>query len=120
MEIQVENVAPDPTQATAKVPTEVTNPVEHLSIAERFNITTPSKEEDAKLKTIWGYMKQQGDERPRTEVIWEIINLEQTLGAPKLGETRLDKLYRYVSLRIQEARINEQLRDVTDSVNIYR
>lgn len=119
MDIQIETV--NPTEPAIKTPTSTAHTqVEHLAIAERFNITTPTKDENDKLSAIWSYAKQLGPERPMSDVIWDVINLEQTLGSPKLGETRLDKLYRYVNLRIQEGRIKEQLKDVTDSVNIYK
>lgn len=120
MDIQVENVPVDPTKAAPVTAVETTSPVEHLSIASRFNIDTPTKEEDAKLSTIWSYVKQQGSERSIPDIIWDVINLEQTIGSPRLGETRLDKLYRYVNLRIQESRIQSELQDATSSLNIYR
>lgn len=117
MDILVENIAPEP----MRQPTQAsTNPVEHLAIAQRFNIDIPTKDEDAKLQAIWSFVKQQGEERPISDIIWEVINLEQTLGAPKLGQTRLNNLYRYVSLRSQEARIQEQLKDVANPTNIYQ
>ena len=95
-----------------------TEPVEHLAIASRFNIDTPTKEEGEKLSTIWGYVKSKGDATSMSDLIWQVINLEQTVGAPKLGETRLDKLYRYVQLRIQESRIQEELKDVSLGANL--
>ncbi len=95
------------------------NPVEHLAIAERFNISTPTKEEDEKLATIWGYVKSKGGERGISDVIWDVINMEQTLGSPRLGETRIDKLYKYVKLRIDEARIQGLLKDVSAPAHIH-
>lgn len=85
--------------------------VEHLAIADRFNIDTPTKEEGEKLQTIWSWVKQKDVERPIHDIVWDVINLEMTIGSPKLGETRLDKLYKYVKLRMNEARIQEQLKD---------
>lgn len=117
MDITVEDIPDQPQPAVTSVG-QNPNPGEHLAIAERFNITTPNKEENEKLSTIWNYVKSQGEERSMGDIIWEVINLEQTLGAPKLGESRLDKLYRYVSLRINEARIQEQLKDVSLGSNL--
>ena len=118
MDIQIEDVPQDAAPVTQTERS--ADHIEHLAIANRFNISTPTKEENEKLQTIWSYVKQQGDERPMSDIIWEVISLEQTLGAPKLGETRLDKLYRYVKLRVQESRIQEQLKDVTNPTRIYR
>lgn len=117
MNIEVEDVG-SPTQPSLPTHQDI-DPTEHLAIAHRFNIQLPTKEESSKLKTIWDYVKQQGDERPIGDIVWEVINMEQKLGAPSLGETRLDKLYRYVKLRVQESRIQEELRDVSASVNIH-
>lgn len=86
--------------------------VEHLAIANRFNLTSPvTKEDNEKLQTIWSYVKQKGGERPIQDIIWDVINLEGVIGSPHLGETRLDKLYKYVRLRLNEARIQEQLKE---------
>ena len=118
MNIEIEDVPQDAPQVTQT--TRSADHVEHLVLTDRFNIGIPTKEQDEQLQTVWSYIKQQGEERPISDLIWEVINLEQTIGAPKLGESRLDKLYRYVKLRIQEARIKEQLKDVSSPVNIYR
>lgn len=118
MEILVEDIPDSPKQQVTTVGANP-NPVEHLAIANRFNITQPTKEENEKLSTIWDYVKSKGGEREMKDVIWDVINLEQTLGSPRLGETRLDKLYKYVRLRIDEARIREQLKDVSNSANIH-
>ena len=117
MDITVESV-PETPQSVTTVGSNP-NPIEHLAIAERFNIDHPTKQEDEKLATIWDYVKAQGGERSMSDVIWDVINLELTLGSPRLGQTRLDQLYKYVRLRIGEARIQEQLRDVSNSVNIH-
>lgn len=110
MDIQVEEL---PDQPRPNITTVAANPdsIEHLAIAERFNITSPTKEENEKLQTIWDYVKAKGGERSMGDVIWDVINLEQTIGSPNLGQTRLDKLYKYVKLRINEARIQEQLKN---------
>lgn len=116
MDIKVESIQ----QPVSSVSDTSHDSVEHLAIKNRFNIDIPTKEEDQKLSTIWQYVKSQGDERGLGDIIWEVAHLEQTLGAPALGETRLDKLHRYVSLRIQEQRIQEELKHVSTSPNIYR
>lgn len=112
MDIQVEPLPQDsrPPENVTTVASS-TDSVEHMAIAQRFNIDTPTKEENEKLQTIWSWVKQKGGERSTSDVIWDVINLEGTVGSPKLGETRLDKIYKYVRLRINEARIQEQLKD---------
>lgn len=111
MDIQIEDIPSDgqPPVNITTVPAQTDN-LEHLAIAQRYNITTPTKEENEKLQTIWNWVKQKGGERSIQDVIWDVINLEGTIGSPNLGQTRLDKIYKYVRLRINEARIQEQLR----------
>lgn len=112
MNIQIEDIPQNeqPHKNITTVPAQ-TDSVEHLAIAERYNIGIPTKEENEKLQTIWSWVKQKGGERPIQDVIWDVINLEGTIGSPNLGQTRLDKLYKYVKLRINEARIQEQLKN---------
>lgn len=118
MDVIVESI---PDQDNVKQPTtRAATGVEHMAIAERFNITTPTKEESEKLSSIWSYVKQQGEERSIPDIVWDVISLEQKIGSPKIGESRLDKLYRYVNLRVQEARIQEELRNVSGSHNLLR
>lgn len=111
-DIIVEDIPQDeqPHKNITTVPAQ-TDSGEHLAIAGRYSITIPTKEEDEKLQTIWGWVKQQKGERPIQDIIWDVINLEGTIGSPNLGQTRLDKLYKYVKLRINEARIQEQLKE---------
>ncbi len=117
MDIQIETIDDAPQAVTTVATTQ--NPSEHLAIAERFNIQLATKEENEKLSTIWGYVKAKGGEREMSDVIWDVINLELQLGSPKLGESRLDRLYKYVKLRMGEARIQAELKDVSNSTNIH-
>lgn len=116
MEVTVEDlpqgqrppVQPSEPQTAAK-------PVMHLAIAERFNIDIPTQEEDKKLQEVWNHVSELSDTKEISDIMYQTMHLEQTLGAPKLGETRLDKLYRYVKLRRQERQIQEELSDVSIS-----
>lgn len=113
MDIQIEPI-PDgekPPQGNITTVPINPNPTEHLVIADRFNVTNPTKEESHKLQTIWDYIKARGSEKETRDLIWDVINLEGVVGSPRLGETRLDKVYKYVRLRVDEARIQEQLKN---------
>lgn len=94
-------------------PSPRTEPVQHLSLASRFNIDTPTREENEKLQTIWSFAAEQAQTHDLQEILWSVIHLEQVLGAPKLGETRLDKVYKYIRLKRQEAQIQKELKDVS-------
>ena len=117
MEITVEDVAtpttPSP-QAAAR-----TDGVAHLALASRFEITDANQAEDNKLAEVWAYAQGMAKSPEISDVMWEVIHLEGVLGAPRLGESRLDRLYRYTKLKRQEAKIQEDLKNVSGSVNIH-
>lgn len=87
-------------------------PLEHMMIANRYNVDTPNKDESKKLMEIWEYGKNISKTKDSQDVIWQIMHLEGVLGAPKLGESKLDKVYRWVKLKKQESMIQEELKRV--------
>jgi len=111
-DIQVEEIPKDEKPALGAEPAILTDPVEHLSISRHFNVDTPNKEEDGMLREVWAHGKAMSELGSIPDVIWQIMHVEQTLGAPKLGESRLDRVYRYAKLRRQEQMIQEQLHNV--------
>lgn len=111
MEIQVEDL---PQQSEARSPAAPisTSPVDHLMISSQFNVENPSKEESDKLITIWEHAKELSKTGTHQDIIWQVINLRSSLGAPSLGESSLNKVYRWAKLKAQEKMIQEQLRNV--------
>lgn len=93
-------------------------PVAHLALAPRFNIDIPNEQEENKLAEVWAYATGVAKTENISDIIWEVIHLEGVLGAPRLGESRLDRLYRYAKLKRQEAKIQEDLKNVTHSHNL--
>lgn len=87
-------------------------PIAHLALAPRFQIDMPNKQEDGKLSEIWAYAQGVAKSENIPDIIWEVIHLEGVLGAPRLGESRLDRLYRYCKLKRQERTIQEQLKSL--------
>lgn len=83
-----------------------------MSIARRFNIDTPTKEEEGKLIEIWQHGKSLSKTGDIQDVMWQIMHLQRTLGAPRLGESPLDKVYRWAKLKRQQADIEEELKVV--------
>lgn len=108
MEIEVEQI--DSTQP----PKEgiETTPVAYLAIANEFGVENPNKEESNKLMEIWEHGKSLSKTGEIHDIMWEIMHLSRTLGAPRLGESRLDRIYRYAKLKRQEKSIQEELRRV--------
>lgn len=111
MDIQVEDL-PEAPQSVSPV-AEARGDIAHLAIANRFNIDTPDKQEEGKLSEIWAFAKAQSKSEDIQDVIWEVMHLESMLGSPRLGESRLDRIYKYCKLRRQEAQIQQELKDVS-------
>lgn len=113
MDIQVETI-PDSDQPDTRTPQAAarSDAISHLALAPRFSIDMPNKQEEGKLAEIWAWAQGTAQSEDIQDVIWEVINLEGVLGAPRLGESRLDRLYRYAKLRRQEAQIKEEIKDV--------
>lgn len=74
--------------------------IQHLLLLKHFGIDShPTTEETQKLRTIWDFA-QKGS---AADTVKAIIRLRNKLGAPTIGESLLDRVYRHVQLRrIQE------------------
>lgn len=111
MEIHIEDL-PVREQDTSPGIDQAVEPTEHLAIASHFNIDTPTKEEAKKLMTIWEYARTMSKTGETMDIIWQVKHAGMTLGAPRLGESPLDKLYRWAKLKRQESQIQEELKYV--------
>lgn len=87
----------------------------HLALAPRFNLDNPTEQEKEKLAEIWAYASSMAKSDNIPDIIWEVVHLEGVLGAPRLGESRLDKVYRWAKLTRQEAEIQRQKQNVANS-----
>lgn len=108
MDIQVESLPEDKSAAVASNPDDSS----HLMLSGHFDIPHPTKEEDAKLREIWLHgmsLSRSGDFQ---DVLWQVMNLRRSLGAPRLGESPLDKVYRWAKLKRQQEQIEHELRQV--------
>lgn len=94
--------------------------VEHLILSQRFELESPSKTEDGKLREIWHFAKGKSPTKDIPDVMWQVMHLESIIGPPQLGESRLDKLYRYCKLRRQEAQIQSELKTIGGSQYLGR
>lgn len=111
MDIVVEDLSAQESQQAPSTRSD-NEAVAHLSVARHFNIDVATKEEDGKLREIWDHARALSPSGEITDVIWQILHLERTLGAPKLGESSLDKLYRWAKLKRQESEIQRDLMNV--------
>lgn len=95
-----------------------TEPIAHMALAPRFNIDAPSDQENKQMAEVWALAKTVAKSESIPDIIWEVIHLEGVLGAPRLGESRLERLYRYAKLKRQEAQIQSELKNVVHSHNL--
>lgn len=56
---------------------------------------------DYRLQSVVDFFKEEGKDLLEADLLWKIRALETKLGLPSLGETRLDKVHRYVKLQGQ-------------------
>ena len=117
LDIQVEDL-PDNGQQVAEPAAHSADTSEHLVLAQRFEVDSPSKTEENKLREVWEYARNKATVKDLQNTMWEVIHLEGVLGAPRLGESRLDRLYRYCKLKRQEAQIQYELKNVATSNNL--
>lgn len=110
MEIQVEDLPNTP--GASPVAAARIDPIAHMALAPRFGIDMPDKQDENKLAEVWAYARGVANSEDIQDIIWEVIHLEGVLGAPRLGEARIDRLYRYAKLKRQESEIQSQLRGV--------
>lgn len=111
MDIQIEDSPREPGDRQPQA-AQNTDGVLHLSLKNQFNIDTPTKEEDAMLREIWEYGKGISRGSEINDIIWEIMHLNSTLGAPRLGESRLARLHRYTKLRRIERQTQDELKQL--------
>jgi hypothetical protein len=119
MQVTVEDIPNKPSNVSAE-PASVPNEVSHLSLKSRFNIDLPTKHEDKQLAEVWKYARNIAKSEDMQDIIWEVIHLESVLGAPRLGETRLNKLYTYIKLKRQEQQIQEELKNVASDGSLRK
>ena len=113
--IQVEDVetkSADNKKDTFAINTQL---VGHLTLADHFDIDLPSKEDGDKLRLIWNYISVID---PTVDPETILLSLERRLGEPRLGESMLDKVYRWIKLSEQGQIIREKMRRVETGDNL--
>lgn len=83
-------------------PSAITSDVDHSTpLAGFLNVSQPTAEQREQLKTVWAYAENSTEDKSVASLLYAIQKIENRLSSPKLGETRLDKVYRYVKLQKQ-------------------
>lgn len=92
-------------------PTRPVPPQQHISpIAGFLGVADQSNKDTEHLNYIYGELRGDSREFNEGDALHKLRSIEQRLGAPALGETRLGKVYNY--FRAQEnVRKAEKIRD---------
>lgn len=108
--IQVEELEAPKARNTAVNEVVPQEPLAALGILSHFNIDTPTDEERKKLSAIWDYVSSDG--ASKNKALLKLVTLKNKLGQPRIGETVLDRVYRFVSLKQQEMLLQQELKGV--------
>lgn len=100
------------TEVAADAPVEAETRVDDrdmvASVKSFFRIIEPTSEETEQLKAIQAYLRGKSD----VEALTAIRHIENRLGMPRIGETRLGRVYDY----IKAMRMVEEAEDYRDSL----
>lgn len=110
MDIQVEELPNNQEKSPDVV--QNTDSVNHLILTSHFDISSPSKEDENKLRTIYEHGLTLSKTGEPHDVLWQVMNLRRSLGAPRLGENALDRVYRWAKLKSQQNYIEQELKNV--------
>lgn len=110
MEVIVEDLPNN--QESSPEPSQNVDSVNHLILASHFDISSPSKEDENKLRTIYEHGLTLSKTGEPHDVLWQVMNLRRSLGAPRLGESSLDRVYRWSKLKAQQNHIEQELKNV--------
>jgi len=67
-----------------------------LAVKSYFELKNPTTQDQEKLKEIWEYVSK--DAKYPGEASYQLRQLENRLSSPRLGESRLNKIYEYIRL----------------------
>lgn len=110
MEVIVEDLPNN--QESSPEPSQNVDSINHLILTSHFDISSPSKEDENKLRTIYEHGLTLSKTGEPHDVLWQVMNLRRSLGAPRLGESSLDRVYRWSKLKAQQNHIEQELKNV--------
>ena len=102
LEVTDEGVEVRPTQ-----PQEDTSLNELIPLQGFLGVEEPGSRQRTQMKTIWDYFGK--DAQGIGDALHRIKSTELKMTPPRLGESRLSKLYNYVQLKNQTANLEAQL-----------
>ena len=107
LEVVGEKVAAEESGKTSAVPD---NNREFQQILPYFKIDKPDDRQAQELGALWEHLKEVTDVTNESGLISALIDIEERLGAPRVGETRLGNIYGYVKAS-KAVREDEKMRD---------
>lgn len=84
--------------------------VELLPLQGFLNVDDPGARQRTQMKAIWEYFSK--DAQGVGDALYRVKQTEMKMMAPKLGESRLSKLYNYVKLQTQSQDLQTQLENL--------
>lgn len=84
---------------------------QYQPVAELFGIDNPNESDKQKLTDIYEYFADK-DMSPK-DIKWAVYERENRYQTPiKMGESRLDKMYEYITLRKEASKVEERLKQL--------
>lgn len=78
----------------------------HHALKNFFEIMDePGHEENIRLERVWEYLQEKYPNQSLNEYKYQLRRLEDKIGVPRIGETRLGKLHQYIQAQkhVEEA-----------------
>jgi hypothetical protein len=70
------------------------------------HLSDVTPQDEGKIESILKWARQQGDDR--VDILYLLSQTERQLDPPPIGVSRLERLYQWASLEIQEAQIRKE------------
>lgn len=69
---------------------------DYPEIKDYFNLESPTDAQKEKFGAIWEYFAEES--KSVGDLMFKMRNLENRLGSPEIGESRLQKMYNYIRI----------------------
>lgn len=102
-ENEVDDILDQPVEAGIKPTT-----TEYPQLKDYFNLESPSDAQKEKFAEIWEYFGEES--KSIGDLMYKMRNLENRLGSPAIGESRLQKMYNYIKIS-KDIKDDEKRRD---------
>lgn len=84
-----------------------TDLVELLPLSGFLGVNSPEGRSRTQMKEVWDFFVE--DAQGTGDALYKLKQTEMKMSPPKLGETRLSKLFNYVRLQAQQKQIEAEM-----------